>query len=43
MDWRSGSSGIEPVLQAQSPELKLQFHQKKKVKRKKEGTLYFHF
>jgi hypothetical protein len=29
MDWRSGSSGREPSLQAGSPKLKPQSHQKK--------------
>jgi hypothetical protein len=29
-DWRCGSSGRIPPLQAQSPEFKLQNHQKKK-------------
>jgi hypothetical protein len=37
MDWRSGSSGKEPLLQAQSPKFKHQSHQnnpKNKTKQK---------
>jgi hypothetical protein len=30
MDWRRGSRGRDPTLQAGSPEFKLQSHQKKK-------------
>jgi hypothetical protein len=30
MDWRQGSSCTAPALQAQSPEFKPQFHQKRK-------------
>jgi hypothetical protein len=30
MDWSYGSRGKVPALQVQSPEFKLQFHQKKK-------------
>jgi hypothetical protein len=30
MDWRSGSNGTMTALQAQSPEIKSQSHQKKK-------------
>jgi hypothetical protein len=32
MDWRSGSNGTMTALQAQSPEIKSQSHQKKKKK-----------
>jgi hypothetical protein len=32
MDWRRGSRGRDPTLQAGSPEFKLQSHQKKKKK-----------
>jgi hypothetical protein len=36
MDWRCGSSGGVPALQAQSPEFKLQSHQEKETECKKE-------
>jgi hypothetical protein len=35
MDWKCGSSGRKPALQARSPEFKLQSHKKKKERKKK--------
>jgi hypothetical protein len=37
MDWRHGSSNRVPVLQSQSPEFKLQSHQKKEREREREN------